>query len=96
MRTRIGTFGRFQPFLFDAVADLSFRLTLWEVTHDDGRVAFIDFYLLLDVGLEVPQLCKSKENEENCQKATQQLIFSSLMHQVNLIYLHKYTGRVQF
>lgn len=53
---QIATFGCFQPFLFDAVADLSLGLAFGEVTFNNSRVAFIDFDLLLVIGLEVPQL----------------------------------------
>lgn len=50
------TFGCFQPFLFDAVADLSLGLAFGEVTFNNSRVAFIHFDLLLVIGLKVPQL----------------------------------------
>ena len=50
------TFGCFQPFLFDTVADLSLGLTLGEVALNHGRVALVDFDLLLVIGPEVPQL----------------------------------------
>lgn len=59
MREQHATFGRLQPFLFDTVADLSLGLAFREVTFNNSRVAFIDLDLLLVIGLEVPQLCKT-------------------------------------
>lgn len=50
------TFGGFQPFLFDAVADLSLGLALRKVTFNHSRVAFINFNLLLVIRFEVSQL----------------------------------------
>lgn len=60
-RGKIGTFGGFQPLLFDAVTDLSLGLALREVALDDGRVAFVHLDLLLVVRLEIPQLCEAAE-----------------------------------
>lgn len=55
-----GTFGRFQPLLFDAVADLSLGLAFREVALNDGRVALIHLDLLMVVRLEIPQLCQGE------------------------------------
>ena len=65
---QLGTFGCFQPLLFDAVADLSLGLAFREVTFNNGRVAFVDLDLLLVVGLEVPQLCKKTHRRGKSQR----------------------------
>lgn len=59
-----GTFGCFQPLLFDAVADLSLGLAFREVALDDGRVALVHLDLLVVVRLEIPQLCEGTEVSE--------------------------------
>lgn len=50
------TFGRLQPLLLDAVADLSLGLAFGQVTFNDRRVALVHLNLLLVVWLEVTQL----------------------------------------
>lgn len=65
MREKIATFGRFQPLLFDAVADLSLGLALGEVALDDGRVALVHLDLLMVVRLEIPQLCEARDERLN-------------------------------
>ena len=60
-----GTFGRLQPLLLDAVADLSLGLALRQVALDHGRVALVHLDVLLVVGLEVTQLWKTHQEKRS-------------------------------